>query len=466
MRGKIVNGVLYTGYEPHAGQIELHQCEARFRICVCGRRWGKTTGALNDLFKQAWLNNDKLARVWYVAPSYRQAKTVAWEMIKEIIPEQVISSTNESELSIRLVNNTLCELKGADSQDSLRGAKLKFVVLDEYASMRATAWDEVIRPAMADVPNSKALFIGTPSGFNHFKVLFDKGNSGDKEFKSFRFRTIDNPYISPREIEEIRKKTNPIIFRQEYEASFEQMAGSIYPMFKRDEHVVRPFAIPDDWDRIVGLDWGYRNPTGVVFAAIDYEGNIYCYDSWKDSGLTVSQWANRLKTREDFPMINNFLIDPSALAQAKEFGQYGIYFTSYNPETMKRINDVNIGINLVSQNLLEKKIKIFETCMDLIVEVEQYQWEQGRSRLDIDPRPKPLKKDDHLCDALRYIIMARPLGNRLTKDRYKGLDSRSEIFWREHYNDIPKEAEWLYPKDPMMFGLDEEYSSLSLEDLC
>jgi len=110
-----------------------------------------------------------------VAPNYRQAKTVAWEMIKEVIPEQVIQTVNEAELSIRTLNGVLIALKGADSQDSLRGAKLKFVSLDEYGLMRATVWDEVIRPSMADVPNSRAIFIGNTFRIQSFQGFFDKG---------------------------------------------------------------------------------------------------------------------------------------------------------------------------------------------------------------------------------------------------------------------------------------------------
>lgn len=388
---------LIINYKPHDGQRLIHADDTRFRIVVCGRRFGKTTLALNELLKAALDNTDPLARCWYVAPNYKQAKTVAWEMIKEVIPEQLIENINESELLVRLFNRSVIELKGADSQDSLRGAKLKFVVLDEYASMRPTVWEEVIRPAMADVPGSKAIFIGTPSGFNHFKVLYDRGIAGEKDYKSFSFKTVDNPYVNPQEIAEIKEGSNPQIFRQEYEASFEQMTGSIYPMFKRSQHVIEGFSIPDEWERLVSMDWGSRNATAILFAATNPQGEIYVYDMLYDSGKTVSQWAAILNARPETEKIESWVIDPSALAQAREFGQYGIYFHSYNPDTMKKINDVTIGINLVSEYLIQNKIKIFSHCTTLIEQMEQYQWEPTVSRLGSDQRPKPLKKDDHSC---------------------------------------------------------------------
>lgn len=434
MKGKIDKyGTVINGYEPHESQVLVHDSNSRFKVCVCGRRFGKTTLALNELYKWAWINTDKLARCWYVAPNYRQAKTIAWEMIKETIPEQVIASVNEAELMIRLINGTIIEVKGADAQDSLRGSKLFFVVLDEFASMKRTVWDEIIRPSMADVPNSKALFIGTPAGMhNHFKTLYDTAKSGKKDWEAWCFKTSDNPYVGREELDEIKKSTDPSIYRQEYEAEFVEMAGAIYPMFKREIHTIEPFEIPEHWERAVGLDWGMRNATAVIFSAINEKGEYFIYDVLYTNGKTVSQWADILKNRHDFLEISQWIIDPSALSQAREFGNYGIYFISYNPETLKKVNDVNIGINLMQQYLLEGKVKIFKHCDILIEQMEQYQWEPSTSRLDLDPRPKPLKKDDHSCFVAGTQIITSE-GNRgieglkegdlvLTRDGYKPIE--------------------------------------------
>lgn len=468
MLGKIdKSGTLYNGYTPHAFQKPVHDSNVRFKVCVCGRRSGKTTLALNELLKAAWENKDKLARIWYIAPNYRQAKTVAWEMIKEIIPEQIISNINEAELMIRLVNGSIIELKGADAQDSLRGSKLYFVVLDEYATMKRTVWEEIIRPSMADVPGSRAIFIGTPAGMhNHFKTLYDKANSGNlSDWKAWKFGTGDNPYVSKTELDELRKGTDPNIFKQEYEAEFVEMAGAIYPMFKKEIHCVNPMEIPEHYERVVGMDWGMRNATAIIFASVSNKGEIIIYDTLYGNGKTVSQWADIIKSRHDYEQITQWIIDPAALSQAREFGNFGINFISYNPETLKKINDVNIGINLVQQYLLEGKIKIFKHCDVLIDQMEQYQWEPSNSRLDLDPRPKPLKKDDHAVDALRYLVSARVVAKEKKSQKYEGLDAQSELFWRSHNNELPKIAKDLMPIDNLLYGIDESYANYMLEDL-
>ncbi len=420
MRGKISDtGVLFNGYDPHPGQLEVHDSEARYRVCICGRRWGKSTFALNEILKNAWLNTDPLARCWYIGPNYRQAKTVAWEMIKSIIPEQIIASVNEAELMVRLINGSIIEIKGADAQDSLRGSKLFFVVLDEYATMRSSVWEEIVRPSMADCKGSKAIFIGTPAGMhNHFKTLYDEANTGKKNWQAWMFKTSDNPYVDAEELEEIRKTTDVNVYRQEYEAEFVEMAGAIFPMFKKTIHVMNPTELPEHYERVVGMDWGMRNDTAVIFAAISERGEIFVYDLLYGNGKTVSQWAEIIRNRHDFMNITQWIIDPAALSQAREFGNYGINFISYNPETLKKINDVHIGINLMQQYFLEGKIKIFSHCDVLIKQLEQYQWEPNNSKIGLDPRPKPLKKDDHSCFAAGTKI--------ITKQGYKNIEDITE----------------------------------------
>jgi hypothetical protein len=260
--------------------------------------------------------------------------------------------------------------------------------------------------------------------------------------------------VDPKEIEELKQKTNPTIFRQEYEASFEQLAGSIYPMFRRETHVVLGKELPEHWERVAAMDWGMKNPSAVVFSAVSPEGAIWVYDLSYSGGKTVSQWAQVLKSRHDYEQIGHWIIDPSALAQAKEFAQYGIYFYSYNPESNQKLNDVNIGINTVSQHLLEGKIKIFGHCDILIEQMEQYQWEPSQGRYGQETKSKPLKMNDHAVDALRYLVMGKITSKDDKKDKYKGLDGASEMFWRAHNNEMPKELEMLYPKDPLLYGMD------------
>ena len=201
-------------YEPHEAQSKIHQSKKRFRVVVAGRRFGKTLLACIEMIIFALEKNK--ARVWYVSPTYKQSKTICFNMLKDLIPAELVKKVNISDLSFELFNGSEIALKGADQEDALKGVGLDFVVMDEFASMRRNAWFEEIRPTLSDTGGS-ALFIGTPKGRNHFFDLFVKE---DPEWESFRFNTSENPYIPPKEIEQVKKDLSERLFRQEYGSEF------------------------------------------------------------------------------------------------------------------------------------------------------------------------------------------------------------------------------------------------------
>jgi hypothetical protein len=128
-------------------QWTVFLCNQRFRVLVAGRRWGKTFLALVELCQAAW-GPGRIA--WYVAPTYKQAKRIAWKPLKQMTKPYWAAKPNETDLTIALTSGGTISLRGADDYDSLRGEGLDFVVLDEYASMAPEAWTEVLRPALAD----------------------------------------------------------------------------------------------------------------------------------------------------------------------------------------------------------------------------------------------------------------------------------------------------------------------------
>lgn len=159
--------------QPHA---EVFSCKKRFVVLVAGRRWGKTVLALWWLIVNAFSNTDRIC--YYVAPTYGQAKRIAWSILKKLVPPEARRRTSEQELLIELRNGSTIQLHGADRPDRLRGVGLDFVVMDEFAGMRAETWDTVIRPALSD-RRGRALFIGTPKGFDHFYALYCGANYGN-----------------------------------------------------------------------------------------------------------------------------------------------------------------------------------------------------------------------------------------------------------------------------------------------
>lgn len=216
-------------------------------MVVAGRRFGKTFLSVSELLQVAVNRPD--SNCWYIAPTYRAAKDIAWQMLCDSVPEIYIAKRNETELTLKLVNGSTISLKGAENADSLRGRSLDFCVLDEFADMKPTAWSEVIRPSLSDRHSegnpTRALFIGTPKGVGSaFYDLWQKGNDKENGWQSFQYTTLEGGNVPDFEVEAAKRDLDARTFKQEYEASFVTYSGVIYYNFDRRESVKD---CPFDW---------------------------------------------------------------------------------------------------------------------------------------------------------------------------------------------------------------------------
>lgn len=389
---------LIIPYKPHDNQRLIHNDTHRFRVLVCGRRFGKTTLAINELIKHAALNPK--SNNWYLAPTYRQAKMTAWRKLFEFLPLEMIAKKNETELSVRLVNGSLIELKGCEVPDNLRGVGLDFVILDEYADIRPSVFQEIIRPALSD-KQGRAIFTGTPKGYNHFYEAYIRQDM-DKDYKSFRFTTYDNPHIPTVEIDKARQELSEDYFMQEYMGEFRKFTGLIYKDFSRSLHLLEPFDIPRGWTRYRAIDYGYQNPFACLFLATDNDDNIYVYDEHYERGKTIEENCKEILNKTGSQDIRLTIIDPSV---EQTSGQTGLslreYITRSGIITVLANNDVLAGINTVTTYLKpseingKPKLYIFKHCENLIKEIESYAWEDKREGQN--DKQKPKKVNDHAC---------------------------------------------------------------------
>lgn len=209
----------------HPKQLEVFQSPARFKVVAAGRRFGKSRLAAWTLLIEALKSKEK--DVFYVAPTFQQAKDILWGMLKEL-GHEVITAAHENTGVLTLINNRKIYLKGSDRPDTMRGMGLAYVVIDEYADMKPFVWEQILRPALADVKGG-ALFIGTPKGRNHFWELYKyAAEEEDQEWTAFHFTSFDNPFLAKEEIEAAKKSMSSFSFRQEFLSSFEAGGSDLF----------------------------------------------------------------------------------------------------------------------------------------------------------------------------------------------------------------------------------------------
>ena len=397
----------------HPKQWEIFDDKHRFKVAVCGRRFGKTTLAIILLI---WTAMQKESQCWYIAPSYRMAKQIAWEMLNKIIPKETIIKYNETELTLYLKNGSKIALKGADSPDSLRGVGLDFVVIDEYADIKQNVWEEIIRPTLLDTGGS-ALFIGTPKGFNHFYDIFLKEKE-DENWKSWRFKSADNPFISASEIKEAKNSTTIDYFAQEYLADFRQFTGAVYKEFDRTIHVISPKELSKEWYLYRAIDFGDQNPTAVQFIIVSNNDEWFIVDELHLQQTAISEMAGIIKAKTDYWVGKGYPLaqtwgDPSGAAMIREYSTFGIHITPAIKNNSTGADWIKTGIEKIREKLKvdatgKTNLFIFNNCTYTIEEFEKYRWKTKKAIEDDVNYPSiPEKAYDHHLDALRYFAISQ-----------------------------------------------------------
>jgi len=233
-------------FDLHKKQQEIFDDPSRFKVVPAGRRGGKSFFAAVTMIVEGLKHTSpngrdlKLAPVWYVAPTYGQAKDIMWRQLKELAaPVTKPGGVWEKDLTIELINGRRLALKGSDNEETLRGAGLGYLVMDEYSSMKSHVFDVILRPTLSDF-EAPALFIGTPKGKNHFYDLYLLAKNGVADMAAFTFTTADNPIISKTEIELARMMMSDAAFRQEYMAEFTNAGSGAFKEEWFDIHEHRP----------------------------------------------------------------------------------------------------------------------------------------------------------------------------------------------------------------------------------
>lgn len=397
----------------------------RFRVVCAGRRSGKSV--FSQLIVIEWAAKNP-GDYYIVAPTYRQAKEIHWRGIQHFIPQALVQNKNETELSITLTNGSRISLKGAENPDTLRGVKLKGLIIDEIASIRNWnwLWNEVLRPTLTDY-EAPAIFISTPKGFNHFYELYEQGQrAGD--YSSYRFSSYDNPFIPHGELEKAKEELTEDTFAQEYLADFRRFSGLALTQFDRAMHLIEPFEVPSEWQRARGFDYGSKDPTASLRVSIDSHDNWFVDRAYKQRKSTIEEHATTILAQDYGLGFVPIYGDPSGDQWEKEFAQHGVRIVPATKTTGQNaqgyvaftIEAINQRLKPVPGNTVQlphgkdidnaPRLFFFNTpeVMMAVKEAELLKWKetaQGQTLPILDEYVDPNGHCD-LMACLRYLVVS------------------------------------------------------------
>jgi hypothetical protein len=439
--GKVVDKAAYfelIKYQPHPKQKLFHNSTARFRVPVCGRRFGKSTMAGRDIQPELLIPD---RRGWIIGPTYDLAEKefrVIWDdMIVGLQlgrDKRVKRAYNKrsGEMYLEFPWGTRIECRSADHPENLVGERLDFALMSEAAKHKKDTWERYIRAALAD-RRGGATFPTTPEGYNWLYDEWARGQNPDQpDYASWQFPSWDNPAVYPggrndEEILLIESTTITPWFLQEIGAEFSAFVGKIYEAFKETTHV-RKHVFRPDWPNYIAFDWGYTNPLAAIEFQISPWDTIHIWREHYRPYLILSQHLDILKHREQPPgyhldlafgdaadpgaaiEVSNHLVACFALPEAKSGVVAGGKAESGWREGVELVNSfLKLNQTGVSDEygtpLEEPRLFVDHSCINTIKEFNNYRAPSTVGRVLRNPREDAQRYDDHALDAIRYALM-------------------------------------------------------------
>ena len=255
------------------------------------------------------------------------------------------------------------------------------------------------------VNEPKAWITGNPLGHNWVWHRFiHEPIDGNVMHMASSMENNDN--IPPDYIDTLIKNYNEIWVNRYIHGSWDAFEGQIYPDYDEKVHVVPDMVPPHEWMRIISIDHGRTNPTAVLWGAMDNDDVLWIYREHYEAGKDIDYHAKIIKAYQGEGSREAYIIDPSTGAGKLDDPEtIGNRYRNMGIPVANGNNQVQGGIDKVTEYFKKNKIKICNSCINLKREVINYQWEQpSASRIDLNAPEKPLKKDDHAMDSLRYNI--------------------------------------------------------------
>lgn len=424
-------------YKPLPHQINFHKSKAKFRLNVGGFGSGKTTMGAAEVATHALSVAN--GRTLITAQSLQQVKEAVLPELEKFLPPWFISKQTKTPLpKYTLVNGHEIIVYASNDEEKLRSLNLTAFWIIEASGVDYSIFVQLttrLRNRAAIVKDKE----GNEVEYNYMGIVESNPSEGwirdefllmsdriyasksvdtssydrlkvkkpEKSYHSFLSATPDNKFLHKSFISDMCVGKSDKWIRKNVYCYLEVKDGSVYPDWK--DCLIDPFPIPDDWLRIFGFDKGWTDQTCLCCGAIDTKKGIcYLYDEYYVSEKPVTYHARRIREKVmGHRLYKNIIADPSVRNKNDRDGvSYRDYFYNVSGLWLEEGNNsIFDGIERVRDFMYQGKLKIFTSCVNLNQEGQKYEWKKGKDGILTDT---PVDKENHLMDAMRYLVMALP----------------------------------------------------------
>ena len=402
-------------YRPLPAARTFHASTAKNRWLFGGNRSGKSQACIGyDLCSFAlglhpYRRTPKNATIWAAANTWELVGKLLWmEKIRGFLPMGQIASivwhNKQAEIpkELRLRNGNRIEFKAYEQGRKLfEGRAIDAFYGDEQCKSESEGIWQEIQARLLDKNGFSAQSM-TPVLYQPW--LEERIRNLPETDAVFYADLNDNRksrggYVDDAEIDAMIAEWPEEVQATRIKGRFAAFMGAVFKLFNRDTHVIRPFAIPDDWPRWRSIDLGFNNPLACLWLARDPDARWYVYHEHYQAQETLAYHAERIKQISKGETYRCTWADHDS-QDCHEFRQLGI-------PTVPAKKDVRAGIEAVQAALKvqgdgKPRLFIFSTCKHAISEMIGYKWAEGTETSDA--KDEPLKANDHTVDAIRYAI--------------------------------------------------------------
>jgi phage terminase large subunit-like protein len=429
-------------YEPHPKQVEFHEGTEQIKAFLGGNRSGKTTaGVLDDLIQACDEDAipEHLRRFKKFQPPFHcrivcpgedvlyavvHQKLREWCPRGQLVGDGFARAYEKSRGILHFKNGSFFDfLTYGQDLDKFGGTAKHRIHYDEEPP-RDIRMEGKVR--LTDYKGADEIFTMTPQkGMDWmFDEVWEPWQHGTFRGKVIVVDMDDNPYIDSEQKKIALEGYSKEELQARKSGRFVHFHGMIYGEFDRNLHVIPEVSEVPPASRVyVGIDPGMRHEAAVVWTYLNPEDTMVLFDELGLQGHTVKQVAEAIKLRnmrwgqrthkgEIVPLKPDwYVIDPSARNIMHQTGRSDqMDFTDHGIVTILAQNSVTHGINRVKERLQAHRLLVTANCQTTIDQFRKYRWSTPKKTED-EASEKPVKADDHMLDALRYVIASRPYVN-------------------------------------------------------
>lgn len=324
-----------------------------------------------------------------------------------------------------LPNGSTILFRHGDELPVLKNLNLGFFGIEQAEEFPdGTTWEFLKMRLRRDCKHRNGFIVGNTGGHNWVWEIF-KRHGAPKNHILVEAVTQDHAHILPADYIENLKTLPTKLYKRFVENSWDITEGLVYDEYDDTKHIVEPIDIPTTWERGFILDHGFRNPTAVLWYAIDHDGIVWLYDEHYEREKTISYHAKQIKERG----LTQGYADPSIFSKtmsrgsdifsiADEYIEEGIHLSpSLREEERARISRVN-------EFFKSGRIRVFKTLENFRREITSWKWKEVKpTQANLNAPEVPEDANNHLMDDLGYLIASRfaPANAPTPKEERKSL---------------------------------------------